>query len=88
LSEDHLLSGLGGDRLGEEGSSVPGVEVGQETVNSGFTPSSKPLAEVDKVSNRLKIVLVFTLKSWGVATVQDDVGEEFSMADFLYNRQC
>lgn len=38
LSEDHLLSGLGGDTLGEQGSGRSGVEVGEETIDTGFTP--------------------------------------------------
>ena len=87
LSECHLLSSLGRDRLGEEGGSVSSIEVGEESIDTRFSPSGESLTEVDKVSDSVKVVGIGTLLGWGVTAVGDDVGEEGSMADFLVGHE-
>jgi hypothetical protein len=99
LSESHLLSSFGGDRLQKQSSSRSRVEVGKETVDTGFTPdyqhnqwqgkkrrdapSSESLTEVDKLSWSLEIVSVLALFGSGSSTVQLDVGDQSSVRDFL-----
>jgi hypothetical protein len=83
LSEGHLLSGLGGDRLSEQSGGISSIEVGEEAVDTRLAPSGESLAKVDKVSDIVEIVLVLALQSGGVASVLDDVGEQLSVADFL-----
>ena len=77
------MSGFGSDGLSEKGSSISSIEVGEETIDTGFTPSSQSLTEVDKVSDSVKVVFVLALLRWGSTTGSNDVGQEGSVAYFL-----
>jgi hypothetical protein len=99
LPESHLLSSLGGDRLQEQSSGRSAVEVGQETIDTRFTPDRQPhlrhrrnnrdlpsgqsLAEVDKFSWSLEVVSVFARLGGGSSTVQLNVGDQTGVRDFL-----
>lgn len=101
LAEDHLLSRLGGDGLEKELRGGSRVEVREEAVHSGlspggqhgssgggkYAPSGEPLAEVDKVSDGVKVVLVLALLRGGSAAVVDDVGQERGVADLLVGHE-
>ena len=41
LAEDHLLSGLGGNGLQKQCSTGTGIEVRQEAINAGLSPTIK-----------------------------------------------
>ena len=82
LSESHLLAGLGRDRLGQEGSRWPGVELAQETPNTRLSPSGELLVEVHIASNISEgtSVVVGTLLC---GSRSEDVGQELGMSSLL-----
>ena len=82
LSESHLLACLGRDRLGQEGSRWPGVELAQETPNTRLSPSGELLVEVHIASNISEgtSVVVGTLLC---GSRSEDVGQELGMSSLL-----
>lgn len=78
LPEDHLLSSFSGDRLKQEGGGGSRVQVGQETVDTGFTESGQDSAELDELLNGLEVVSVLALL--GSSTLQD-VGQQGGVTD-------
>jgi hypothetical protein len=62
LTEDHLLTGLGGDGLIEELCDFAGVEMGLETPDAGFTETGELLGEVEGFVDCGEGVVVGALK--------------------------
>ena len=78
LPEDHLLSGFSGDGLKQESGGGSRVQVGQETVDTGFTESGQDGAELNELLNGLEVVSVLALL--GSSTLQN-VGQQGGVTD-------
>lgn len=78
LPEDHLLSSFSGDGLEQESGGGSRVQVGQETVDTGFTESGQDGAELNKLLNGLEVVSILALL--GTSTLQD-VGQQGRVTD-------
>lgn len=87
LPESHLLSSLGGDRLEEQSGGGSRVEMRQEAVDTGLSPSGQSLTEVDKLSRTLKVVSVLALLGGGSTTLELHVTNEPSVRDFLVSHK-
>lgn len=78
LPEDHLLSSLSRNRLEQEGGGGSRVQVGQETVDTGFTESGQDSAELNELLDGLEVVSVLALLG---ASALQDVGQQSGVAN-------
>jgi hypothetical protein len=78
LPENHLLSSFSGDGLEQQGSGGSRVQVGQETVDTGFTESGQDGAELHELLNGLEVVSVLALLG---ASALQDVGQQGGVTD-------
>ena len=84
LAEDHLLASLGGDGLGEELTDLAGVQVVDETPNTGLAEASQALIEVDELADGLVGVIVRAL---GRSGCTQHVGQKSGMPGFLVRHE-
>lgn len=80
LAERHLLTGLGRDGLREKLCGFTAVEMAQESPDTGFTPASELLVEVDELADRAEGVVVSTLNR---STLPKHIGQKSSMTSLL-----
>lgn len=80
LAESHLLTGLNGLSLDDQGRNLARVEVAQESPSTGLTEASDLDVEVDELADGGEGVVVDALPGGGFT---EHVGEESSMVSFL-----
>ena len=86
LSEQELLTGLGGDGLVEHLCDLAGIQVGLETEDTGLAPASEDLGEVEGLVEGLEWVVVGT--HWSGATWSSKhVGEEGGVSGLLVGHE-
>lgn len=84
LPEDQLLTGLGGDGLGEQCCGLSRIHVSQEPVYSRFAKACELLAEVHKFHNSLIWVVIGALLR---CLCPQDVGDQRSMSNLLFRHK-
>jgi len=84
LTERHLLAGLGGNGLGEEGGNLAGVQVGEEAPDARLAPAGELLVEVDELSDGAVRVVIGAL---GRSSLAEHVGQEGGVATLLLGHE-
>jgi len=84
LAERHLLAGLGGNGLGEEGGNLAGVQVGEEAPDARLAPAGELLVEVDELADGAVRVVVGAL---GRSSLAEHVGQEGGVATLLLGHE-
>ena len=84
LAEDHLLTGLGSNGLGQELANFPRIEMINETPNTGLPEASQTRHEVEPFTDGGVWIIVDTLLG---CSLSEHIGQEGGVSGFLVSHK-